>query len=184
MMMPLPDAPPPVAVSLPAARSGVVVLDLSDYACARTPQAAATLPTVRVFLDRARLDGVRVLFSIGRVPQSVHPELARRDGEPVVQSSADKFFRTDLERLLEGRTHIVVLGTAANGAVLYTSFAACARGFTVVVAVDGISSRTELATAVATWQLLNQPGFVNSENAPLADELVTLSRTDLIRFVR
>jgi nicotinamidase-related amidase len=112
----------------------------------------------------------------------VHETLARRDGEQVVRSSADKFFRTELERLLEGVTHVVILGTAANGAVLYTSFAACARGLTVVVAVDATSSRTELATAVATWQLLNQPGFVNSENTPLAQGLVTLSRADLIRF--
>lgn len=125
-----------------------------------------------------------VVFSLGRVPQEVHPDLGRREDEPTVKTSANKFFRTDLEERLRGRriTHVVVLGTAANGAVLYTSFAACARGLTVVVPEDAISSRTPLATQLARWRLLNQPGFANEQNAPLRSEAVTFSRTDLIAF--
>ena len=74
------------------------------------------------------------------------------------------------------------MGTAANGAVLYTAFGACARGLSVVVAEDGISSRDPFATYLARYQLLNQPGFVNAQNVPLQPKAVTLSRSDLISF--
>jgi hypothetical protein len=54
----------------------------------------------------------------------------------------------------------------------------------VVVPEDGISSRQPIATWVARWQLLNQPGFANAQNAPLQAKAVTLSRTDLISLVK
>ena len=66
--------------------------------------------------------------------------------------------------------------------MLYTSFGACARGLTVVVAEDGISSREAFATYVARWQLLNQPGLANAGNVPLQPKAVTLSRSDLVTF--
>jgi nicotinamidase-related amidase len=66
--------------------------------------------------------------------------------------------------------------------VLYTSFAACALGLTVVVPEDAISSRTAIATQTARWQLLNQPGFMNERNTALRPQAVTLSQTDLISF--
>ena len=79
-------------------------------------------------------------------------------------------------------THAIVVGTAANGAVLYTAFAANARGLTVVVAEDGISSRDPFATYLARYQVLSQPGFPNQQNVPLQPKAVTLSRSDLISF--
>ena len=182
--MEIPDLPGAAPVRLDPAVTAVLVLDLTDVSCGRVPAARESLATVRRFLDRAREQGASVVFSLGRAPQEVHPGLGRRDDEPTVRTSANKFFRTDLEeRLLSSRTtHVVVLGTAANGAVLYTSFAACARGLTVVVPLDAVSSRTAVATGVALWQLLNQPGFANAENAALRPQAVTLSRTDLITF--
>ena len=53
---------------------------------------------------------------------------------------------------------------------------------TVVVAQDGISAEPEFPTTVTRWQLLNEPGFTNADNKPLAEKLVTLSRGDLITF--
>ncbi|HJW47789.1 MAG TPA: isochorismatase family cysteine hydrolase [Candidatus Limnocylindria bacterium] len=180
--MDIPDPPGAVPVSLDPATMAVLVLDLTDLSCGKVPAAKGSLVAVRRFLDRARSEGVPVMFSLGRAPQEVHPDLGRRDDEPIVKSSANKFFRTDLEERLRGIHRVVVLGTAANGAVLYTSFAACALGLTVVVPEDAISSRTAIATQTARWQLLNQPGFMNERNTALQPQAVTLSRTDLISF--
>ncbi len=66
--------------------------------------------------------------------------------------------------------------------MLYTSFGACARGLAVVVPEDGISSRDPFATFAARWQLVNQPGLPNPQNAALQAKAVTLSRTELITF--
>jgi len=48
--------------------------------------------------------------------------------------------------------------------------------------VDGISGSIPFETTLAEWQMLNQPGFTNADNKPLAEKLVTLSRGDLITF--
>ena len=179
----IPELAPPVAVTLDPKTTAVLALDISDSSTKQVPACLASAPGVRRLLDAARAAGARVVFSLGRAAeQKVFADLAPRDDEPVVRSSADKWFNTNLEERLAGITTVVVTGTAANGAVLYTSFGACARGLTVVVAEDGISSRDALATWVARYQLLNQPGFANAANAPLAPKAVTLSRTDLIAF--
>lgn len=181
----LPDVPAAAAVRLDPATTAMLVLDMSDQLCGQVPACRETVPRVKALLDRARPAGCRIVFSLGRAAgQTVLAELEPRPDDPVVRSSADKFFNTDLAERIEGATQALVVGTAANGAVLYTSFACCARGLTVVVPEDGISSRTPLATAVARWQLLNQPGFPNAENAPLAPRAVTLSRTDRITFAK
>ena len=70
---------------------------------------------------------------------------------------------------------------SSNSGILYTSAAAGQRGITVVVAVDGISAATDLATSVALWQMLNGPR-ANARNVPLQANSVTLSRTDLITY--
>jgi len=110
--------------------------------------------------------------------------VAPQAGEPVVSTRANKFTGTNLEELLKQKKAetLVIVGSAANGAVMYTSFHANTRGFTVVVAEDGISSPAPINTVLARYQLLNQPGFINAANTPLADKKVTLSRGDLITF--
>ena len=65
--------------------------------------------------------------------------------------------------------------------MLYTAFGANVRGYTVVVATDGISA-APFPMVLTQYQLLNQPGFANPENTPLAENKVTLSRSDLITF--
>ena len=182
--MEAPDLPNAVGVALDPRTTAVLVLDLSDVSCGQVAAAKESVPAVRKLLDRAREHGAKVIFALGRAPQEVFADLGRRESEPIVKSSADKFFQTDLDQHLQGITHVVINGTAANGAVLYTAFGACARGLTVVVPEDGMSSRQPIATWVAKYQLLNQPGFVNAQNTPLAAKQVTISRTDLISFVK
>ncbi len=183
--MQLPDLPAPVPVALDPKTTAVLVLDVSDTSTKQVPACLESVPAVKRLIEAARAAGALVIFSLGRAAeQKVYSELGPRDDDPVVRTSADKFFNTDLDKRLEGRTAAVIVGTAANGAVLYTAFGACARGLLVVVPEDGISSRDPLATYVARYQLLNQPGFVNAANTPLAPKAVTLSRSDLVTFAK
>ncbi len=177
-----PKLPDPVAVTLDPGATAVLVLDISNTS-SQVPSVKDSVPAVRKLLDRARAAGARVVFSLGRAAdQQVVPELDPRPDDAVVRSSADKFFNTDLADRLQGIQYAVVVGTAANGAVLYTSFGCCARGITVAVPEDGISSRDPFSTWVARYQLLDQPGFQNKSNEAMKAKAVTLTRTDLITF--
>lgn len=163
----------------------VLVLDFVEPVVSARPGCRDITGTVQGLVRRAREGGVPVVFSIGRREGlELHPVLGRRHDEPVVRSSADKFYRTDLDAILRARSARVLclLGMAANGAVLYTAFAACARGFTVVVAEDAICAGDPKGVQVARWQLLHQPGFANPDNEPLRAGAVTLAAAAEIRF--
>ncbi|HZR99206.1 MAG TPA: cysteine hydrolase [Chloroflexota bacterium] len=181
----LPTIPAPAAVTLDPATTAYLVLDINSAVCAPRPGCQATVPAIAAFLDRARQAGAFVVYSSTTAPgTTIMSEVAPRPDDPVVTSSADKFFNTQLDEILRdhGIRTAVIVGTAANGAVLYTSFGANTRGYTVVVAEDGISAAEDFAVLLTRYQLLNQPGFSNPSNEPLRERAVTLSRTDLISF--
>ena len=176
-----------VAVTLDPKSTAVLSLDLINPSCGQRPQCIASLPKVADLLKRARDAKVAVLHSITTAAgATIRPEVAPIAGEPTVASSADKFFGTTLDQQLKdkGIQTVVIAGTAANGAVLYTAFGANLRGYTVVVPEDTISIAPDLdfGLAFTKWQLLRQPGFANPENKPLEKGRVTLSRSDLIGF--
>jgi isochorismate hydrolase len=183
----LPQIPSPVPVALDAGTTALLVLDFNTAVCQPNPACNETLPAVARLIAKARAAKVPVVYSTTPGPQGNNPTLpavAPQAGEPVVVTRANKFLDTNLEELLKQRkaTTLVITGTAANGAVLYSSFHANYRGFTVVVPEDTIVSPVPFNTFVARYQLLNQPGFSNPGNKPLAERQVTLSRSDLITF--
>jgi nicotinamidase-related amidase len=53
---------------------------------------------------------------------------------------------------------VVIVGTAAEGAVLHTATGAALRGLQVVVPLDGMTSATLYAEQYTAWHLLNAPG--------------------------
>jgi len=133
--------------------------------------------------EGAQCHGTRHLLRNPPPGSTILAEVAPRPTEPKVTGRADKFYGTPLDDILKskGIKTLVIVGTAANGAVLYTAFGANVRGYTVVVATDGISA-DPFPMFLTQYQLLNQPGFANPENTPLAENKVTLSRSDLITF--
>ena len=152
-----------------------------------TPRAScvASLPKIAALIRKARDAKVPVLYSQTTAAGStILPEVAPQTGEPSVATRADKFFNTNLDQLMKDRavTTAVIVGSAANGAVLYTAFGANLRGYTVVVAEDGISGEPEFSVTLTRWQLLNQPGFANADNMPLKATAVTLSSSERISF--
>jgi nicotinamidase-related amidase len=151
--------------------------------CPPRPACVASVPNISRLLARARAANVFVGYSTTSGAE-VLADLAPRPGDPMVTSRADKFFNTDLDQVLQdhGIQTLLLVGAAANGAVLYTGFGAVERGYTVAVAVDGISSGPDFDTFLAQYQLLNMPGFANATNEPLKPTAATLTRSDMVSF--
>lgn len=175
------------AVTVPGAKTAVLALDLINPTCGQRPQCVSSLAKINDLLKRARDANATVVYSLTSAPDAtIRPEVAPASGETIVIGPADKFFNTTLDAFLKSKaiTHLVIVGTAAHGAVLYTSFGANIRGYTVVVPEDGISvgPGEEFGLLATKWQLLNQPGFNNVSNLPLTAARVTLSVIEGVTF--
>jgi nicotinamidase-related amidase len=176
------QAPPPVElkpVTVNVRETAFLILDIEKRTCnaERRPRCVASVPKIQGFLDRVRAKGMPVVYSLtGRgTPADIWPQVAPRTGEPIVKSSVDKFFQTDLERILQDKAikTLIIVGTTAEGAVLHTATAAAMRGFQVIVPVDGVSAGTMYAEQYTAWHLVNAPG---------SRRRTTLTRFDMIEF--
>lgn len=180
-----PQLPAPVAVTLDAKTTALVVLDVINPTCTTRPACNDSIPALQALIKKARDAGVPVVYTNTAATNTIVPQVAPAPGDAtVVPTNADKFNNPDFDATFKSKkvTTLLLVGTRSNGAVLYTAFEANVRGYTVVVAVDGISGSIPFETTLAEWQMLNQPGFTNAENKPLAEKMVTLSRGDLITF--
>jgi nicotinamidase-related amidase len=180
-----PALPAPVAVTLDPKSTALVVLDIINPTCSARPACNDSIPAIQALIKKARDASVPVVYTNTAAANAIVPQVAPAAGDvTVVPTNADKFNNPDFDATFKAKkvTTLLLVGTRANGAVLYTAFEANVRGYTVVVAVDGISGSIPFETTVAEWQMLNQPGFTNADNKPLAEKLVTLSRGDLITF--
>jgi nicotinamidase-related amidase len=181
--VPMPPPPPlkTVTVTDPA-HTALLLLDFDVSTCNQheRPTCAASLPHVASLLDKSRRANLMTVYSLTSTGTlaAVPPVIAAKGDEKVVQSGVDKFFNTGLEAALKERgiQTVIVTGTMAHGAVLYTASEAALRGFKVVVPVDGMSSKDPFGELSAAWTLVNAPGSVSKN--------VTLTRTDMIRFPR
>ena len=134
------------------------------------------MPKVERLLKLARDKGATVIYSITTASTlaDIAKELTPRDGEPIVKAPADKFFKTDLEKILtdKGIKTVVVVGTAAQGAVLNTASQAAFRGLRVIVPVDGMSAETTYYEQYTAVHLATSPGI---------GQQVTLTKIDMIK---
>jgi len=156
-----------------------LVLDIIKQGCnnERRPRCVASVPKIQAFLNQARTKGVTVVesYTSASTPGDILKEVAPLPGEPLVQAPADKFFRTDLEKILQdkGIKTVIIVGTAAHGAVLYTGSQAAYRGLKVIIPVDGMSSESTYFEQYTAYHLGNAPGV---------GQQVTLTKFDLIGF--
>ncbi len=177
----VPPAPELASVEVSPKTTALLILDIEKRTTnmERRPRAVASVPVIRKFLDRARQAGMLVVFSTTSMgnPEDILPEVTPHKDEQVVKSSVDKFFMTNLDDILrkKGITTVIVVGTAAEGAVVHTATAASMRSLAVIVPVDGISSSDLYAEQYVCWHLLNAPGSRNR---------TTLTLTDLIEITR
>ena len=135
------------------------------------------MPNIKKFLDHAKKKGVFVVYSLTSkgTPESILADVAPADKEPIVKSSVDKFYNTELENILRNRKieSVIISGTTAEGAVIHTATGAAMRGFNVIVPVDGMSAGTLYAEQYTSWHLVNAPG---------SRRKTTLTSFDFIEF--
>lgn len=174
-----PPAPELKPVVLDKASTALLLLDFNKQVCnnERRPRCIASIPAVSGLAEKVRGSGAAVVYSLtaGSVISDVAPALAAKSGEASVTSGPDKFFGTDLENILrqKGIKTVIITGTAAHGAVIYTASGAALRGFTVILPVDGLSAEGLYPEQYTVWHLLN---------APRVSTQVTVTRTDMISF--
>jgi nicotinamidase-related amidase len=177
--------PDPAAVALDPSTTAFLAIDFLQTTCGSNPTCIAALPAVADGLASARAAKALVLYSVHPAPDNnILADVAPMPAETVFAAApGDKFFDSSLDDVLKqaGTTTLVLTGVSSNNGVMYTAAAAIQRGYTVVVAEDGIAAGTDLATTVALWQLLHGPG-ANPQNTPLRARAVTLSQTNLITY--
>ncbi len=173
-----PPAPELKSVILDSKATALLLLDFNKQTCnaERRPRCITSLPKVQELLEEARSKGFTIIYSLsaGATSTDIARELAPRTGEPIVTAGPDKFMGTDLEKILmdKGIKTVIVTGTAAHGAVLYTASGAAFRGMQVILPVDGMSAENTYAEQYTAWHLAN---------APRVSSKVILTKIDLIK---
>jgi nicotinamidase-related amidase len=163
----VPDYDVQAHVHVDPARTALVVVDMQNDFVREgggllVPDAKATIPAIRMLLELARANGVRVVYSQdthrdGDPEWRIWPEHAREGswGWEIVDELApapddvvlrkpryDAFYGTPLDHLLRlwGVDTLVMCGTVANICVHYTAASAALRWYEVVIPRDAISA--------------------------------------------
>lgn len=157
--------------------TALLMLDFMKQNCGQRPRCVASLPAMKKLLETARAANVTVIYSIisNSTTADVLPEVAPKGDELHVQAGPDKFLNTNLEKILKDKNinTVIVAGTAANGAVLYTGSGAAFRGLNVIVPVDGISAVNPIAEYSTVLEFMT---------APTVSAKSTLTKSDMIKF--
>ena len=172
-----PKAPQLKTVTVDPKTTALLMLDFMNQNCGQRPRCLDTIPAMKKLLAGARAHKVPVVYSIiaNSTPADVIKDVAPMADEPHVLSGPDRFRNTDLEKILKdkGNTTVIAVGTASNGAVLYTANGAAFRGMNVIIPVDGMSAVDPCAEYSTVFTFMN---------APAVSAKTTLTRSDMIKF--
>ncbi|MDR3524971.1 MAG: isochorismatase family protein [Acetobacteraceae bacterium] len=174
-----PPVPEVKSVKLDPKTTALLVLDLVKQTCSqeRRPRCLDTLKSSHDLLVKVRAAHALVVYSTTAISTmaDVLPDVAALPDEPHVQATPDKFLNTDLDAILKshGIKTVIVIGTAAHGAVLNTAAQAALRGYQVVYAEDGVSGDNPYIEQAVIDVMLT---------GPTLSTRTTLSRSDLIGF--
>jgi nicotinamidase-related amidase len=173
-------APPPPQlkeVTIDPTKTALLIIDYNKKLCtpADRPRCAAVLPKIEKFLAEARSKGMLVIHIYNIIMTPADLAVTPAPGERVMQASLNKFHGTDLEKSLKdkGITTVVITGTSANGAVLFTVAGAAMLGLKVIAPVDGMPADGVYQEQFVVWELAN---------APTVSGASTLTKWDMIKF--
>lgn len=161
-----PIEPKPVTVD--AATTALLVLELSQYLEDPEYMAAPLVPGVTRLLERARAAGTLIAFTIphrwkGKPHGRVYSGFERRPSEPVFfPPGFDKFAGGQLQNLLSlyDIKTLIMTGCKANMAILYTATTAIREWedhYDVVLPVDGIAATTDYEKEYTLYQFRAYP---------------------------
>lgn len=174
--VPTPPAPELKSVAVDPKTSALLILDMENSIC-KSPRCIGSIPNIYNLLTKARKNQMLVVYSLipNGSPEDIFKQLAPLPKEPIVKSNVDKFYKTNLEEILQenGIKTVIITGYAANGAVLHTATSAAFRGFNVIVPVDGMSANNLYPEQYTAWHMVNSPGTRNR---------ALLTKVNLIRF--
>lgn len=172
-----PSPPELKPVTADAKSTALLMLDFMKQNCGQRPRCVASLPAMKKLLETARAANVTVIYSIisNSTTADVLPDVAPKGDEPHVLAGPDKFLNTNLEKILKDKNinTVIVAGTAANGAVLYTASGAAFRGLNVIVPVNGMSAVNPIAEYSTVLEFMT---------APTVSAKSTLTKSDMIKF--
>lgn len=172
-----PIAPELKSVTINPKTSALLILDMETTIC-KSPRCIGSIPNIYNLLTEARKKHMLVVYSLiprGN-PMDIFKQIAPLPTDPIVKSSVDKFYKTNLEEILQKKDikTVIITGYAANGAVLHTATSAAFRGYNVIVPVDCMSADNLYAEQYTAWHMVNSPG---SRNRAL------LTKVNLIKFL-
>jgi nicotinamidase-related amidase len=172
-----PPAPALKPVTVDPKTTALLMLDFVAPNCNPRPRCVASVPGAKKLLAEARARGMTIAHATTSATKAadILPDLAPRADEPVVSSGVDKFRNTELEKILKdkGIQHVIAIGTAAHGAVMYTASGAVLRGMKAIIPVDGMSANDPFPEQYVAWHLTN---------APVIGPNVTLTKFELLKF--
>ena len=186
MTLQMPATPDPARVTLDPKTTALMVLDYVEDICNSQPSCKGQmLPAMTPFMERVRKAGLVVAYGT-RERNMTHwlKEVAPAPGDiKVLNTAQDRFYNTDLDKVLKakGIKTLIMVGWKISGSVTYTSVAAMARDYTVVIPMDTTSAGSGYETTIGFYNVLNS-GNANLANEPLKSKAVTLTRTDMITF--
>ncbi len=174
-----PPAPELKAVYIDPRSTALLILDMENSIC-NNHRCIASISKINNLLTKAREVGMLIVYSLthaGNV-SDINYQLSPSPRDPIVKSNVDKFYKTDLENILQHNNikNVIVTGYSANGAVLHTATAAAFRGYNVVVPVDGFSAANAYAEQYTAWHMLNSPGTRNRAVLTKTDFIALSSR--------
>jgi len=161
-----PPAPKLHTVSIDPRQTALLVMDFNQGDCVagKRERCVAAIPKVETLIDKARDRGMLIIHTAYPHMKPFIAGVAPLPGREMIVAHADKFTGTRLDRILQnhGITTVIATGTPANGAVLFTSFAAANRGYKLIVPVDTMPGDSAYAEQNAIWNIENDPGLDHS----------------------
>ncbi len=176
----VPSAPELIGIQLKFRETALLVLDIQNNNCNqdRRPRCVQKLHHIQTLLDKARDNNMLIVYSLTSAASKndIRKEIFPTKDEIIIKASVDKFQNTELEQILidNGIKTVIIVGTSANGAVLHTATGAATRGLEIIVPVDAISATYPYEEQYSVWHLMN---------APATRRKVTLTKTDMVKFV-
>ena len=172
-----PAAPKLEDVTIDPKTTALLMLDFLKQNCGPNPACQNTLPAMQGLLKTARDKKMLVVYTTFPGPKltDILPQVAPLGKEPMITAFLDKFLKTNLDQVLK-KNHIktvIVVGSATNGAVLFTAASAFFHGYNVVVPVDGVSASSPYADQSAIFQFVG---------APVMGGKVHLTRTGMLKW--
>lgn len=172
-----PPAPVLKSVTIDPKKTALLILDFSTKTCTseNRPRCADALPGVRAFLNKAHASGIQVVDIYSTAMSIGDMAIVPGPADIVLQASLNKFYGNELAPTLKkiGIDTVIVTGTSANGAVLFTVGGAAAAGFKVIVPVDGMPADGLYQEQFTAWEIVN---------APTVSGASTLTRWDMIKI--